>query len=87
MKRVKRCNKSMKQTGQKLDQTELTARKVCAVLSILFALSGFLVIITAWNISAGIFLILLSIVFMVLALQFRHVRIRIGLFEIDAQRN
>jgi heme O synthase-like polyprenyltransferase len=87
MKQVKKRNRSMKHTGQKPDRTELIARRVCTILSILFALSGFLVLIMAWNISAGILLILLSIAFMALALRFRHIRLRIGSFEIDAQRD
>lgn len=59
--------------------------KLCAILGTIYALFG-LALIGTGNLTAGVALAASSIVFIVIALAFRHIKIKAGPLEIEAKR-
>jgi hypothetical protein len=86
MKSHKKRNRIPTCVKVKPAQENLIVRRVCTILGMIFAVSGF-VFITIGNLSTGGLLTVLGLIFIALALLFNHIKVRTPLLEIEAKQD
>jgi hypothetical protein len=59
--------------------------KLCAILGVIYALCG-LVLIGTGNLAGGVVVVVSSIVFIVISLRFKHIKMKAGQMEMEAEK-
>lgn len=86
MKSGKKRNRSLRSGEVKPDQMNLIVRSACAIVGVIFALVG-LIIIAFGNLMTGGSLTTFGVLFIALALRFTHIKIKTHLVEIEADQS
>jgi len=86
MKSGKKRNRSLRSGEVKPDQVSLVVRSACAIVGVIFALVG-LIIIAFGNLMMGGSLTAFGLLFIALALKFTHVKLKGPFFEIEADQS